>query len=99
MVVTTEERKNGMSNPTKWRAKRRTTKPNSRQKRNGLFLDAHQQCQRCGKRKAAEAHHMLSHGHPDRYDWEHMLALCVSCHVAMHQDLSVTITVAFTRAA
>lgn len=28
-----------MSNPRKWRAKQRTTTPNSRQKRNGLFLD------------------------------------------------------------
>jgi hypothetical protein len=35
------ERKMKMSNPRAWRAKRRTTKPNSRQKRNGLFLDAH----------------------------------------------------------
>ena len=86
-----------MSNTQPWRAKPRTAKPNSRQKRNGLYLDAHPLCHRCGVRASSEAHHMLSHGHPDRYDWQHMLALCVPCHVAVHQHSSVIVTVVFTR--
>lgn len=74
-----------MSNTRKWRAKPRTPWPNSRQKRNGLFLDAHPTCQRCGNRRAREAHHELPQGHPDRYDWRFMKALCVQCHIAVHQ--------------
>lgn len=78
-----------MSNPRLWRTKKRTTKPNSRQKRNGLFLDAHPLC-RCGC-PAKEAHHELPHGHPDRYDWRNMQALCRLCHVHAHQALVVVI--------
>lgn len=74
-----------MSNPRAWRAKPRTSKPNSRQKRNGLFLDAHPLCQACKERRSREAHHDLPHGHPSRYDWRHMKALCVACHVDLHQ--------------
>ena len=73
-----------MSNTVPWRAKPRTTKPNSRQKRNGLFLDAHPTCQQCGNRPSAEAHHLLGHGHPLRYFWCFMLALCIPCHVREH---------------
>lgn len=74
-----------MSNTRAWRAKQRTSMPNSRQKRNGLFLDAHPDCQCCQRRRAEEAHHELPKGHSDRYDWRHMKALCVPCHVAVHQ--------------
>jgi hypothetical protein len=51
-----------MSNTRKWRAKDRTTKPNSRQKRNGLFLDEHPDCHACGE-PSEEAHHQLPPGH------------------------------------
>lgn len=78
-----------MSNPVDWRAKRRTTKPNSRQKRNGLFLDKHDTC-RCGA-PAKEAHHDLPHGHPDRYEWQNMRALCRPCHVHIHQHVTINI--------
>lgn len=74
-----------MSNTRPWRAKLRTSKPNSRQKRNGLFLDAHPTCQVCQARPAVEAHHELPKGHPDRNDWQFMKALCVPCHVTEHQ--------------
>ncbi|MEH3099815.1 hypothetical protein [Sphingomonas adhaesiva] len=74
-----------MSNPRAWRGKGRTTTPNSRQKRNRLFLDEHALCQSCGKRPPAEAHHDLPAGHPSRYDWQFMKALCVPCHVTLHQ--------------
>lgn len=74
-----------MSNTRAWRAKPRTSKPNSRQKRNGLFLDAHPVCQHCGARPAVEAHHQLRRGHPLRYLWQFMRALCVSCHVEEHK--------------
>lgn len=76
-----------MSNPRAWRGKGRTKTPNSRQKRNKLFLDANPWCQGCGKRPAAEAHHDLPRSHPNRYDWQHMKALCVPCHVTVHQHL------------
>lgn len=76
-----------MSNTRAWRAKQRTAKPSSRQKRNGLFLDAHRQCQRCRHRPAQEAHHSLSRGHPDRYAWQFMQALCAPCHIAVHQQV------------
>ena len=76
-----------MSNTVEWRAKRRTSKPNSRQKRNGLFLDAHPICQRCGKRPSKEAHHDLPKGHPDRHLWRFMRALCIRCHVEVHRPL------------
>ncbi len=75
-----------MSNTVKWREKPRTSKPNSRQKRNGLFLDAHPICQDCGKRRSKEAHHDLPQGHPDRNDWQFMRALCIPCHVKCHQS-------------
>lgn len=75
-----------MSNTRAWRAKKRTSKPNSRQKRNGLFLDAHPTCQRCGQQLAKEAHHTLPVGHPDREDWQYLKALCVPCHVAEHKE-------------
>ena len=82
-----------MSNPKAWRAKKRTTKPNSRQKRNGLFLDAHRLCQRCDQRPAEEAHHMLLKGHPDRYDWQFLEALCVPCHIAVHQQMRIVVVI------
>ena len=81
-----------MSNPVKWRRKSRTTKPNARQKRNGLYLDEHPWCQRCGKRPAVEAHHELPVGHPSRYDWRFMKALCVPCHVTLHRNLKIVLT-------
>lgn len=74
-----------MSNPRAWRAKPRTAMPNARQKRNGLFLDAHPWCQKCKGRPAEEAHHRLPKGHPQRYDWQHMRALCTSCHIEVHK--------------
>lgn len=74
-----------MSNPRLWRAKPRTSKPNARQKRNGLFLDAHPKCQACRKRASREAHHELPPGHPRRYDWKFMKALCTACHIDVHQ--------------
>jgi hypothetical protein len=80
-----------MSNPRDWRAKPRTTKPNSRQKRNGLFLDVHPICQACAREASKEAHHNLPHGNPDRYDWQHMKALCQPCHVHLHQAMTVII--------
>lgn len=82
-----------MSNPRKWRAKPRTSKPNSRQKRNGLFLDEHPRCQRCKRRPSAEAHHDLPKGHPDRHKWGHMRALCVSCHVEVHRGPRMLVVV------
>ncbi len=81
-----------MSNTRPWRGKPRTSKPNSRQKRNGLFLDAHPTCQRCGQRPAEEAHHDLPHRHRDRYDWRFMRALCVDCHVTIHQQIKAIVT-------
>lgn len=80
-----------MSNTAAWRAKPRTSKPNSRQKRNGLFLDAHPKCQQCGAVTSEEAHHNLPHGHPQRDDWQNMKALCRACHVQIHQVVSVTV--------
>ncbi|CAM3134916.1 HNH domain-containing protein [Sphingomonas antarctica] len=79
-----------MSNTKAWRQKRRTTKPNARQKRNGLFLDAHPFCQGCCCHQAREAHHELPRGHDDRYDWRFMMALCVACHVLRHRALSAS---------
>jgi hypothetical protein len=75
-----------MSNTRAWRAKQRTPWPNSRQKRNGLFLDAHPSCQQCDSAPAEEAHHDLPRGHPHRYLWQYMRALCTSCHVKVHQS-------------
>jgi hypothetical protein len=63
---------NEMSNPRAWRAKKRTTKPNARMKRNGLFLDAHPDCQHCATSPAEEAHHELPRGNSDRYEWQFM---------------------------
>lgn len=82
-----------MSNTRAWRAKQRTSKPNARQKRNGLFLDTYPRCQRCGRRKSCEAHHELPKGHPDRYDWRFMKALCTDCHVEVHRLGSITIVI------
>ncbi len=82
-----------MSNPKKWQVKPRTAKPNARQKRNGLYLDQHPTCVRCCSAQAAEAHHTLALGHPDRYDWKFMQALCTPCHVAVHQSASSVIVV------
>lgn len=84
---------NEMSNTRAWRSKQRTSKPNARQKRNGLFLDSYPTCQTCNKRRAREAHHDLPKGHPNRYDWKHMRALCVPCHVTVHQHLKIVLTV------
>lgn len=84
-----------MSNPRAWRAKKRTTKPNARQKRNGLFLDAHPLCQCCKIRPAEEAHHHLQKGHPHRYEWQFMQALCVPCHTRLHQQMRVLVTMTF----
>lgn len=81
----TPERKIEMSNTRDWRRKPRTPTPNARQKRNGLFLDAHPVCQRCTARPSAEAHHDLPQGHPDRTLWRYMRALCRNCHLQLHQ--------------
>lgn len=77
-----------MSNTRAWRAKPRTPKPNSRQKRNGLLLDARPICQRCTQRPSQEAHHALPKGHPQRNDGDHMEALCQSCHAAVHATMA-----------
>ena len=82
-----------MSNTRAWRAKKRTPWPNSRQKRNGLFLDAHPYCQRCGQKRAEEAHHNLPKGQPSRYDWRHMRALCEGCHVEVHQTMNFVVVI------
>jgi len=82
-----------MSNPRKWRAKQRTTTPNSRQKRNGLFLDERPICQRCCQRASEHAHHDLPKGHPRRFDHQFMRALCEPCHIAIHQQVIVRIAV------
>lgn len=74
-----------MSNTRAWRRKPRTATPNSRQKRNGLFLDAHPWCERCQARLADEAHHELPKGNPRRYMWQHMKALCTPCHIEVHK--------------
>ncbi len=73
-----------MSNTRAWRSKPRTPKPNSRQKRNGLFLDANPMCERCWRRPSKEAHHNLPKGHPQRYQVAYMEALCTTCHAALH---------------
>jgi hypothetical protein len=83
-----------MSNTRDWRAKRRTETPNSRQKRNGLFLDAHPHCS-CGA-PSEEAHHDLPKGNPARYDWRHMQALCRHCHIAVHQPVRIVFRLAPT---
>jgi len=85
------ERKNIMSNTRSWRAKQRTPVPNSRQKRNGLFLDAHPVCQECGQSQSREAHHDLPKGNPNRYDWQHMRALCRECHIVVHQPIIIVV--------
>ncbi|HEX7822719.1 MAG TPA: hypothetical protein VF463_19120 [Sphingobium sp.] len=74
-----------MSNTKAWRAKDRTSKPNSRQKRNGLFLDERPICQACNRRRSEHAHHHLPKGHPDRYSHRYMRALCEPCHVKVHR--------------
>ena len=74
-----------MSNPRAWRAKPRTSKPNSRQKRNGLLLDQRPICQGCQSRPSQHAHHDLPKAHPDRNDQRYMRALCEPCHVAVHK--------------
>jgi hypothetical protein len=87
------EEKKEMSNPRKWRGKGRTPVPNSRQKRNKLFIDAHPRCQRCNRRDAEEAHHELPKGHPQRHDWRFMKALCTGCHVQVHRQLTITLVI------
>ena len=82
-----------MINPKKWRGKGRTTTPNSRQKRNKLYLDAHPFCHRCHWRLAKEAHHRLPKKHPLRYEWQHMDALCRRCHIAEHQQPRLAIVI------
>lgn len=82
-----------MSNPVNWRDKGRTETPNSRQKRNKFYIDAHPWCQRCDKRPSAEAHHERPKGDPARYAWENMKALCVPCHIAVHRPLRIILTV------
>lgn len=77
-----------MSNTKAWRAKDRTSKPNARQKRNGLFLDQRPICQMCNSHAAVHAHHDLPKGHPDRYDHRYMRALCEPCHVKVHRPRS-----------
>jgi hypothetical protein len=74
-----------MSNPRAWRAKARTSKPNSRQKRNGLFLDERPICQGCNVQPSDHAHHDLPKGHPDRHDPRYMRALCEPCNVRVHR--------------
>jgi len=86
-----------MSNTRAWRAKPRTSKPNSRQKRNGLYLDAHPICHQCQERPADEAHHRLPKGHPFRNQWQYMEALCTSCHVDEHQHPRVTVKISLAK--
>ena len=76
-----------MSNTVEWRKKMRTTKPNARQKRNGLFLDVRPTCQACHHASAKHAHHELPHGNPQRYEHRFMRALCEPCHVEHHRVL------------
>lgn len=80
-----------MSNTRAWRAKTRTSKPSSRQKRNGLFLDERPICQACTVARSVQAHHDLPRRHPDRYDHRYMRALCEPCHVEVHQTGSPNI--------
>jgi hypothetical protein len=81
-----------MSNPRNWRGRGRTETPNSRQKRNKLYLDSHPTCHRCGQRPSAEAHHDLPHRHPARYEWRFMRALCIPCHTLIHKSLKAIVT-------
>jgi len=83
---------NGMSNPRAWRGRGRTETPNARQKRNKLFIGEHPTCQQCQRRPAEEAHHALPPGHPSRYDWQFMKALCVPCHITVHRPLKIALT-------
>lgn len=85
MAGNNQRKEKVVSNTRKWRAKDRTTKPNSRQKRNGLFLDEQPDCGECGK-PSKEAHSDLPDGHPDRHDWRHIKALCRDCHVEVHRQ-------------
>ena len=78
-----------MSNPVAWRAKPRTSKPNSRQKRNGLFLDAHPVCQSCWSAHAKQAHHVLDQTFKCRNHPLVMRALCEPCHVRHHRRLMI----------
>ncbi|WP_288338467.1 hypothetical protein [uncultured Sphingomonas sp.] len=86
-----------MSNTRPWRAKPRTSKPNSRQKRNGLFLDAHPTCQHCASKPAVEAHHRLRKGHPFRNQWEYMEALCQGCHVHTHRQPLMVVRISLAK--
>jgi hypothetical protein len=78
-----------MSNPRAWRKKRRTATPNSRQKRNGLYLDANPVCHGCWSARSKQAHHALWRGHPDRNLWLAMKAFCEKCHVRHHKPVRV----------
>lgn len=82
-----------MSNTVAWRAKARTSKPNSRQKRNGLYLDAHPFCHRCNWRLSKEAHHRLPKGHEARYNWRYMEALCRRCYTVEHQQPKLVVVI------
>ncbi|WP_368855602.1 hypothetical protein [Sphingomonas glacialis] len=37
----------------------------------------------------------MPHGHPDRYDWAFMQALCVRCHIDVHRQGPIILTVVF----
>jgi hypothetical protein len=82
-----------MSNPVKWRGKGRTTTPNSRQKRNKLYLDAHPVCTECRAAPSEHAHHMLDATFPCRTSWLAMRPMCEPCHVRWHKPISVAISV------
>jgi 5-methylcytosine-specific restriction endonuclease McrA len=81
-----------MSNTRQWRAKRRTSKPSSRQKRYGLFLDAHPVCQECWSAPSKHAHHMLDRTFNGRNHWSALRALCEPCHTRWHRPINVTVT-------
>jgi len=63
----------------------------------GLFQDAHPKCQRCNNRRSKEAHHELHKGHPARYDWPFMRALCTPCHIEVHQQMRVLVTITLAK--
>jgi hypothetical protein len=62
-----------------------------------LFLDAHPVCQCCASRPAVEAHHRLPKGHPFRYQWEYMEALCTRCHVATHKQVRMIVRISLKK--
>ena len=82
-----------MSNPVNWRGKGRTATPNSRQKRNRFYLDAHPVCQGCWAARSAHAHHLLDGSFSCRTSWHAMRGLCEPCHVRWHKPIAITFTV------